>query len=361
MSIFSVSTQKYSSVATEAKARKLQKEQSESAKFQNALANNEKTKDIAQNLQRLELTKDTQQSIYSVKFKDKNELAYQSDKAGFMDASFNKAAGLPHDFKLHKSTIKEFLNFATKQNNINSVLYSNASGKLFDNDIADTIGQYYAIFSQVMGKSLNKDSFTDSDLANLPKGYISQGMKGIDFNADLSDRSNIDFLNSRKNEVVTNIFSSEDEMKLASNLSEDLSKLGIKTNLKKLNFANLEQENSGGFSPDVSYYKTESGYKKEALFISFLKSENPAILEGGETALKPEVLLNNAFISAQTKDHRNKSLSDVVTFKKLAEDRENFKNLVLELLKNSTLKPSEDNINLAFNELSQIYALGRQK
>ena len=43
MSIFSVSTQKYSSVATEAKARKLQKEQSESAKFQNALANNKKT------------------------------------------------------------------------------------------------------------------------------------------------------------------------------------------------------------------------------------------------------------------------------------------------------------------------------
>ncbi len=41
MSIFSVSTQKYSSVATEAKARKLQKEQSESAKFQNAFANNE--------------------------------------------------------------------------------------------------------------------------------------------------------------------------------------------------------------------------------------------------------------------------------------------------------------------------------
>ena len=245
MSIFSVSTQKYSSVATEAKARKLQKEQSESVKFQNALANNEKTKDIAQNLQRLELTKDTQQSIYSVKFKDKNELGYQSDKAGFMDASFNKAAGLPQDFKLHKNTLKEFLNFATKQNNINSVLYSNASGKLFDNDvfenidIADTIGQYYAIFSQVMGKSLNKDGFTDSDLANLPKGYISQGMKGIDFNADLSDISNIDFLNSRKNEVVTNIFSSEDEMKLASNLSEDLAKLGIKTNLKKLNFANL--------------------------------------------------------------------------------------------------------------------------
>jgi len=79
------------------------------------------------------LQKDTQQSIYSVKFKDKNELGYQSDKAGFMDAGFNKAASLP--------------------------------------------------------KSLNKDSFTDSDLANLPKGYILQGMKGIDFNVYLSDRS----------------------------------------------------------------------------------------------------------------------------------------------------------------------------
>ena len=97
------------------------------------------------------------------------------------------------------------------------------------------------------------------------------------------------------------------------------------------------------------------------MFISFLKSENPAILEGGETALKPEVLLNNAFIAAQTKDHRSKSLSDVATLKKLAEDRENFKNLVFELLKDSTVKPSENNINLAFNKLSQIYALGRQK
>ena len=62
-----------------------------------------------------------------------------------------------------------------------------------------------------------------------------------------------------------------------------------------------------------------------------------------------------------SKDHRNKNLSDVASLKKLAEDRENFKNLVLELLKNSTVKPSEDNINLAFNELNQIYALGRQK
>lgn len=52
-------------------------------------------------------------------------------------------------------------------------------------------------------------------------------MKGIDFNADLSDRSNIDFLNSRKNEVVTNIFSSEDEMKLASNLKNYLAKIGF--------------------------------------------------------------------------------------------------------------------------------------
>ena len=55
------------------------------------------------------------------------------------------------------------------------------------------------------------------------------------------------------------------------------------------------------------------------------------------------------------------SIAGLLDFKKLAEDRENFKNLVLELLKDSTLKPSEDNINLAFNELNQIYALGRQK
>jgi len=33
-----------------------------------------------------------------VKFKDKNELGYQSGKVGFMDASFNKAS-LPQEFK----------------------------------------------------------------------------------------------------------------------------------------------------------------------------------------------------------------------------------------------------------------------
>ena len=100
---------------------------------------------------------------------------------------------------------------------------------VFENiDIANTIGQYYAIFSQVMGKSLNKDSFTDSDLAKFAKRLHLARYERHRFLTQIWAIDQIvDFLNSRKNEVVTNIFSSEDEMKLASNLRNYLAKIGF--------------------------------------------------------------------------------------------------------------------------------------
>lgn len=61
------------------------------------------------------------------------------------------------------------------------------------------------------------------------------------------------------------------------------------------NLSGLEAKFS--FNPDMSMYQNPNGYAKEALFISFIKSENPRILNGGTTKLKPEVLENNLSIS----------------------------------------------------------------
>ncbi|MBK1974103.1 hypothetical protein JG677_08610, partial [Campylobacter sp. TTU-622] len=57
-------------------------------------------------------------SIYTLKYKQADPLAnvsnsislaygYSVDKDGYMGEDFNKAAGLPDDFKIHKSTLDE--------------------------------------------------------------------------------------------------------------------------------------------------------------------------------------------------------------------------------------------------------------
>lgn len=45
----------------------------------------------------------SQSSLISLNFSDLQAYGYTVDKAGFMGADFNKAAGLPQDFKIHKA------------------------------------------------------------------------------------------------------------------------------------------------------------------------------------------------------------------------------------------------------------------
>ena len=44
-------------------------------------------------------------SLYQAKFASQEGYGYSVDAKGFMGADFNKAAGLPQDFKIHKSTL----------------------------------------------------------------------------------------------------------------------------------------------------------------------------------------------------------------------------------------------------------------
>ena len=93
---------------------------------------------------------------------------YSVDSKGFMGADFNKAAGLPNEFKIHKSTLDELV-----ANSYRTLGWENAASTTkatFSNiDVANTIGQYFNVFSQIVDTS--KKAFSTGELNALPAGY----------------------------------------------------------------------------------------------------------------------------------------------------------------------------------------------
>ncbi|EAJ9640837.1 hypothetical protein FA661_00885 [Campylobacter coli] len=264
-----------------------------------------------------DISSEFKNSIYTLKYKqvDLNTdtaYGYSVDKDGYMGSDFNKAAGLPNDFKIHKSTLDEIYSFNTsfKEHTANDLGVSNYYTNI---DMADTIRQYYSKFNQIINHSFgnsNKTSFSVEDLNSLPKGY---SIHNTDFKFMFQ---NLD------SQTITNFYNTQERY----NEAEQLGMFGhINIGLQSLNFTpqsmqtqNLD-ENSAKytFNPDMSVYpQNEDGsYSKEALFMSFLKSSGGEALEGGNTTLNPLV---KAHIEAMTKesfDGSLASLDDIMTGK----------------------------------------------
>ncbi|EPY6096754.1 Cj0814 family flagellar-dependent secreted protein, partial [Campylobacter coli] len=128
-----------------------------------------------------DISSEFKNSIYTLKYKQvdisntstNTAYGYSVDKDGYMGSDFNKAAGLPEDFKIHKSTLDEIYSFNTsfKEHTANDLGVSNYYTNI---DMADTIRQYYSKFNQIINHSFgnsNKTSFSVEDLNSLPKGY----------------------------------------------------------------------------------------------------------------------------------------------------------------------------------------------
>ncbi|EPV5591649.1 TPA: hypothetical protein SFX76_001250 [Campylobacter coli] len=266
-----------------------------------------------------DISSEFKNSIYTLKYKQADiststntAYGYSVDKDGYMGSDFNKAAGLPEDFKIHKSTLDEIYSFNTsfKEHTANDLGVSNYYTNI---DMADTIRQYYSKFNQIINHSFgnsNKTSFSVEDLNSLPKGY---SIHNTDFKFMFQ---NLD------SQTITNFYNTQERY----NEAEQLGMFGhINIGLQPLNFTpqsmqtqNLD-ENSAKytFNPDMSVYpQNEDGsYSKEALFMSFLKSSGGEALEGGNTTLNPLV---KAHIEAMTKesfDGSLASLDDIMTGK----------------------------------------------
>ncbi|ENP7019118.1 hypothetical protein ACEA99_001107 [Campylobacter coli] len=337
MSIFSINdNSNYNSILSQAKASKENSKISFANAFlkQNASKLNEIQSANSQTLIRSEslnnnlnsnfdtnygLFSDFQNTVHTLKYKqaDLNNTSslaygYSVDKNGYMGSDFNKAAGLPEDFKIHKSTLDEIYSFNTsfKEHTANDLGVSNYYTNI---DMADTIRQYYSKFNQIINHSFgnsNKTSFSVEDLNSLPKGY---SIHNTDFKFMFQ---NLD------SQTITNFYNTQERY----NEAEQLGMFGhINIGLQPLNFTpqsmqtqNLD-ENSAKytFNPDMSVYpQNEDGsYSKEALFMSFLKSSGGEALEGGNTTLNPLV---KAHIEAMTKesfDGSLASLDDIMTGK----------------------------------------------
>ncbi|EAI9950674.1 TPA: hypothetical protein R5420_001681, partial [Campylobacter jejuni] len=127
-----------------------------------------------------DISSEFKNSIYTLKYKQADiststntAYGYSVDKDGYMGSDFNKAAGLPKDFKIHKSTLDEIERYNTDLN-AHTANYLGVSSYYSNIDMADTIRQYYSKFNQIINHSFgnsNKTSFSVEDLNSLPKGY----------------------------------------------------------------------------------------------------------------------------------------------------------------------------------------------
>ncbi|EMX7413804.1 hypothetical protein AAHL12_000734 [Campylobacter upsaliensis] len=346
MSIFSINdNSSYSSILSQAKASKENSKISFANAFlkQNASKLNEIQSANSQTLIKSKVlnsgsnsTLDTnygifsefQNTVHTLKYKQadlsnstKMAYGYSVDKNGYMGSDFNKAAGLPEDFKIHKSTLDEIYNFNEAQ--YQDIKEQLGISRYFTNiDMADTIKQYYNQFNQIVNHTFNdtnKTSFTEADINSMPKGYISVGYKGLDF-SDQSNPYNALGLVNHSNTKVTNVFKTDDEFHEAQAIQMGM--MGIDFYPQKLNIStqNLSQGAlmEGGFNPDMSVYpQNEDGsYSKEALFMSFLKSEGGYMVAGKNTTIAPQAMNYNLNVAKQSiPKYSNVDFDDIMTGK----------------------------------------------
>ncbi|WP_434736289.1 Cj0814 family flagellar-dependent secreted protein [Campylobacter jejuni] len=271
-------------------------------------------------------------SIYTLKYKQADiststntAYGYSVDKDGYMGSDFNKAAGLPEDFKIHKSTLDEIERKAENNSYTSDIKKYLGIDKYYTNiDMAETIKQYYNLFSNALGQSFpnDKTSFSEADINSMPKGYAINGIKSMDFN-DPGNRMNITHLRDFSNSSIANIYQTPEQMKEAESLYIQSGSLidGINGHSFGLSLEEIKNVSKGEdwqFNPDMSVYpQNEDGsYSKEALFMSFLKSYGSGQpVESPKTTLNPKVEAYNRAMAKESFNGDSIALNDIMTGK----------------------------------------------
>ncbi|HEH5341163.1 TPA: hypothetical protein SHA03_000938 [Campylobacter coli] len=348
MSIFSINdNSNYNSILSQSKANKESKENSKIS-FANAFLkqNASKLSDIesknSQTLARSEILNSTnttntsnntnfsissktsspnydissefKNSIYTLKYKqadisNNTAYGYSVDKDGYMGSDFNKAAGLPEDFKIHKSTLDEIKKAAENEPYIADMKQYFGVSEYYTNiDMAETIKQYYNLFSNALGQSFpnDKTSFSEADINSMPKGYAINGIKSMDFN-DPSNRMNITHLRDFSNSLISNVYKTPEQAKEADEIWLDSGCMikGLSSETLGLSLEEIKNVSKGEdwqFNPDMSVYpQNEDGsYSKETLFMSFLKSQGGQPVESLKTTLNPKVEAYNRAMAKES-------------------------------------------------------------
>ncbi|ASE86445.1 Cj0814 family flagellar-dependent secreted protein [Campylobacter jejuni] len=268
-----------------------------------------------------DISSEFKNSIYTLKYKQADiststntAYGYSVDKDGYMGSDFNKAAGLPKDFKIHKSTLDEIKKAAENDPVVSSTKeYLGVSEYYTNIDMAETIKQYYNLFSNALGQSFpnDKTSFSQADINSMPKGI-----------SELSSDKTIGIMPKNYDKLtIANYYNTQERY----NEAEQLGMFGhVNIGLQPLNFTpqsmqtqNLDKDTAiDTFNPDMSVYpQNEDGsYSKEALFMSFLKSTGVSPREGSAT-LNPIAKSYAEAMAKESFDGSLTSLDDIMTGK----------------------------------------------
>ncbi|EKO7461762.1 hypothetical protein P0860_001445 [Campylobacter coli] len=262
-----------------------------------------------------DISSEFKNSIYTLKYKQVDlstdtAYGYSVDKDGYMGSDFNKAAGLPEDFKIHKSTLDEIERKAENNSYTSDIKKYLGIDKYYTNiDMAETIKQYYNQFNQIVNHTFNdtnKTSFTETDINSMPKGYAINGIKSMDFN-DPSNRMNITHLRDFSNSLISNVYKTPEQAKEADEIWLDSGCMikGLSSETLGLSLEEIKNVSKGEdwqFNPDMSVYpQNEDGsYSKETLFMSFLKSQGGQPVESLKTTLNPKVEAYNRAMAKES-------------------------------------------------------------
>ncbi|MCR2099677.1 Cj0814 family flagellar-dependent secreted protein, partial [Campylobacter upsaliensis] len=351
MSIFNINdNSSYGSILSQSKASKESKENSKISFAnaflkQNASKLNEIQNTNSQTLVRSEVlnnnlnsTLDTnyglfsefQNTVHTLKYKqaDLNNTSslaygYSVDKDGYMGSDFNKAAGLPEDFKIHKFTLDEIERVA--EYNVSDIREYLGVDKYYSNiDMAETIKQYYNLFSNALSQSFpnDKTSFSEADINSMPSGYAVGGDKCMNFN-EPNNRMNITHLKDFSGALVSNVYQTSEQVKEADDLWADSGNMinGLKPETLGLSLEEIKNVSQAkyecDFKPDMSFYpKNEDGtYTKEDLFMSFLKAQNGQPVESLNTTLNPKVEAYNRAMAKESFSTTSVDIGDIMTGK----------------------------------------------
>ncbi|EAK5170930.1 Cj0814 family flagellar-dependent secreted protein, partial [Campylobacter jejuni] len=217
-----------------------------------------------------DISSEFKNSIYTLKYKQADisntstntAYGYSVDKDGYMGSDFNKAAGLPEDFKIHKSTLDEIKKAAENDPVVSSTKeYLGVSEYYTNIDMAETIKQYYNQFNQIVNYAFNdtnKTSFTEADINSMPKGYAINGIKSMDFN-DPSNRMNITHLRDFSNSLISNVYKTPEQAKEADEIWLDSGCMikGLSSETLGLSLEEIKNVSKGEdwqFNPDMSVY-----------------------------------------------------------------------------------------------------------
>ncbi|ECQ8841696.1 TPA: hypothetical protein SC207_001766 [Campylobacter jejuni] len=263
-----------------------------------------------------DISSEFKNSIYTLKYKQADTsnivslaYGYGVDANGYMGSDFNKAAGLPNDFKIHKSTLDEIKKAAENEPYIADMKQYFGVSEYYTNiDMAETIKQYYNLFSNALGQSFpnDKTSFSEADINSMPSGYGVSGTQSMDFN-DPSNRMNITHLRDFSNSLISNVYQTPEQAKEANEIWFDSGCMikGLSSETLGLSLEEIKNVSKGEdwqFNPDMSVYpQNEDGsYSKETLFMSFLKSQGGQPIESPKTTLNPTIEAYNRAMAKES-------------------------------------------------------------